>query len=161
MTPEERRKRMEERLASMSPEERERFEARMRERMAQGGQAFGGRSGEAADSVRRDPSRGITAGITAGATHQSGATTIDALFGPLPTVETRGRTWLYIDKKLKPVSLRLGVSDGTYTEVLSGDLQPNQEVVINMVTGLEPQRPATTGGGQNPLMGPQRGGRGR
>ena len=46
----------------------------------------------------------MTASITAGPTHKSGATTIDALFGPLPEVETRGRAWLYIDKKLKPVA---------------------------------------------------------
>ena len=51
--------------------------------------------------------------------HQSAARpTIDALFGPLPVVETRGRAWLYMNKQLKPVSLRLGVTDGTFTEVL-------------------------------------------
>ena len=38
---------------------------------------------------------------------------------PLPSVETRGRAWLYINKQLKPVTLRLGISDGTYTEVLN------------------------------------------
>ncbi len=47
MTPEERRKRMEERMASMTPEERERFQARMKEREAQGGGrgGFGGGPG--------------------------------------------------------------------------------------------------------------------
>ena len=45
--------------------------------------------------------------------HRPNATTIDSLFGPLPTVETRGRAWLYINKQLKPVNLRLGISDGT------------------------------------------------
>ena len=49
------------------------------------------------------------------------AQTIDALFAPLPVVESRGRAWLYIDNQLKPVMLRLGISDGTYTEVISGD----------------------------------------
>ena len=94
-------------------------------------------------------------------THSSGATTIDALFGPLPVVESRGRAWLYIDKKLKPISLRLGVSDGTFTEILSGEVQQGQEVVTAMVTGLEPKT-ATPGGNNanNPLMGPQRGGPG-
>ena len=111
---------------------------------------------------RRDISRGVAASISAGPTHKSGATTIDALFGPLPEVETRGRAWLYMDKKLKPVALRLGVSDGTFTEVLSGELQQGQEVVTSMVTGLEPKTAVPAGGANanNPLMGPQRGGQG-
>jgi HlyD family secretion protein len=182
MTPEERRKRFEERMAQMTPEERAAFEERMRERQAQGG-GFGGRgapggnreggqgeggtfnrgggdrqpsaprTGNASTAVR--PGRAASApSITSG-----GATTIDSLFGPLPVVESFGRAWLYINKQLKPVRLRLGITDGTYTEVLDGaELQPGTEVVTNIVTGLE-QRNTTgqQGGAQNPLMGPQRG----
>jgi HlyD family secretion protein len=33
-------------------------------------------------------------------------------------------------EKLKPVSLTLGISDGTFTEILRGDLKEGQEVVI-------------------------------
>jgi HlyD family secretion protein len=154
MTPEERRRRFEERMANMSPEERERFQ-RMRE---QGG-GRGNQSGErsAQGTGRRDISRGIAGGVSGGSAVASGATTIDALFAPLPTVESRGRVWLYVDKQLKPVSVRLGISDGTFTELLSGGLGEGQEVVVNMVTGLE-QRPQTNPGQTgNPLMGPQRG----
>ena len=185
MTPEERRKAMEERLAKMTPEERQRFEEMRAARRGQGGdgqgagggpgagggQGFGagqsgggGRGGQptgANPATGRDVSRGVAASIRPGPTHQTGATTIDALFGPLPQVESRGRAWLFIDKKLKPVNLRLGISDGTFTEVLSGELQQGQEVVTTMVTGLEPR--VTTPGGpnaNNPLMGPQRGGPG-
>jgi HlyD family secretion protein len=175
MTPEERRKRMEERMANMTPEERERFQERMRERMANGGGGGDGRGGSNqgtpngqgnasasssanGQSRRADSSRGIAASITPGASHLSGATTIDALFGPLPTVETRGRAWLYIDKKLKSISLRLGVSDGTFTEILNGEIKEGQEVVTNMVTGLEPKTtPGQSNQSNNPLMGPQRG----
>jgi len=174
MSPEERKKRMEERMASMTPEERERFQERMRERMAngggggrgggagerngQGGTAGNGQSSTNAQNRRPDSSRGIAASITPGATHLSGATTIDALFGPLPTVETRGRAWLYIDKKLKSINLRLGVSDGTFTEILNGEIKEGQEVVTNMVTGLEPKTtPGQSNQSNNPLMGPQRG----
>jgi hypothetical protein len=60
--------------------------------------------------------------------------------------------------------VRLGVTDGTYSELLDGDLQEGQEIVTSFVTGLEPaNRPNQQGGPtQNPLMGPQRGGgRGR
>ncbi len=195
MSPEERRKRFEERMAQMTPEERAAFEQRMRDRQAQGG-GFAGRSGapgggpEGGQQAQREGgafSRGggdrqpAAAARTGSATNANrpgrvanvpsmtsgGATTIDSLFGPLPTVESFGRAWLYINKQLKSVRLRLGISDGTYTEVLDGaELQPGTEVVINVVTGLE-QRSTTgqQGGAQNPLMGPQRGrggfGRGR
>jgi hypothetical protein len=158
MTPEERRRRMEERLKNMTPEERQRWE----ERMAQnGGGRDGNRSGGRGDQGfgRRDMSRGIAGNVSAGGAVASGATTIDALFAPLPTVETRGRIWLYVDKQLKPVNVRLGISDGTFTELLSGDLHEDQAVVVNMVTGLEPRAvPGQQGSGNNPLMGqPQRG----
>jgi HlyD family secretion protein len=169
LTPEDRRKRMEERMAQMSPEEREQFQARMRERQAQGG--FGGPGGAGAQAPAGQPggasgSRGQQAGTGSKLT-TSNASTIDSLFGPLPTVETRGRAWLYINKQLKPITLRLGISDGTWTEILDpNELQQGTEVVTAVVTGLESQQPARPGGTptNNPLMGPQRGpgpGRGR
>jgi len=86
------------------------------------------------------------------------AETIDALFAPLPPVESRGRAWLYMNKELKPVSLRLGITDGTNTELLSGDLQPGLELVTTVALGSA--RSSTTGtGAGNPLL-PQRGGPG-
>ena len=87
------------------------------------------------------------------------AQTIDALFAPLPPVESRGRAWLFANRELKPVALRLGISDGTYTELMSEELQENMEVVTG-VTGLAPTRTVPQGGGSgNPLM-PGRGGPG-
>ena len=65
--------------------------------------------------------------------------------------------WLYENKQLKSVALRLGVSDGTFSEVIEGDIKEGQEVVTNMVTGLEPARTPGQQGTGNPLMGPQRG----
>ena len=40
---------------------------------------------------------------------------------PDPVVESRGRSWLFINHELKAVNLRLGISDGTNTELLSGE----------------------------------------
>jgi hypothetical protein len=173
MTPEERQKRMEERLAAMTPEERERFQQRMRERAAQGGQGGGrggfapgqpgqgGGRGNQPQNAPQNSTRSSQIGRVASTPSISaGATTIDALFGPLPQVESRGRAWLFVNKQLKSVPLRLGITDTTYTEVLdSGGLEPGAEVVINLLTGLEPKTttPGQTGGSQNPLMGPQRG----
>jgi HlyD family secretion protein len=87
------------------------------------------------------------------------AETIDALFAPLPPVESRGRVWLYMNKQLKPVSVRLGITDGTNTELLSGELQPNMEVVTGVVLGGSRTTSAPSGS-TNPLM-PGRGGPGR
>jgi HlyD family secretion protein len=160
MDPEERRRRMQERLAQMTPAERAAFEQRMRERQAQG-EAGGPSGSQSAQPQPANNPRSVTA---------TKASTIDSLFGPLPTTETRGRAWLYMNKQLKPVNLRLGISDGTYTEIINdSEIQPGTEVVTNVVTGAEPtQRPGgnTTG---NPLLqqpgrpgggGGNRGGRG-
>jgi HlyD family secretion protein len=87
------------------------------------------------------------------------AQSIDALFAPLQTVETRGRAWLFVDRQLKPVNLRLGITDGTNTEVLGTELQPPMEVVTT-VTGLGSTRASAQGSGNNPLMPNQRGGPG-
>jgi hypothetical protein len=79
------------------------------------------------------------------------------LFGPLPVVETCGRVWLYVDKTLKPVQLRLGITDGQATELIEGDLEPGTEVVTNVTTGSTATRPAAQGG--FPFLGqPGRGG---
>ncbi len=172
MTEEERQKRREAFMANMSPEERERFMARMREREAAGGGrggfggdrgSSGGRGGAGGQTAERggsprgssmDASRGITQRATA---MSSGATTVDALFAPLPSVERPGMIWTWKDKQLKPVRLRYGISDGTWTELVTGDLKEGDEVVTNITTGLEPRTTPGQGGSQNPLMGPQRG----
>ncbi len=158
MTPEERQKRREEMLTNMTPEQRERFEARMRE---SGGRGFGGGRNASGGNDAQAGQRAGAGGArqTQSRTMSSGATTIDSLFGPLPVVESRGMAWLYVNNQLKPVRLRLGITDGTYTEVINEEeLQPNMEVVTAMTTGLEQRTVPGQGGGQNPLMGPQRGG---
>jgi hypothetical protein len=80
------------------------------------------------------------------------ATTIDALFAPLPVVETRGRAWLYVDNQLKLVNLRLGISDGTYTEVLPGTEIPETAEVVTGVTGVGSTRALPAQNNGNPLM---------
>jgi hypothetical protein len=172
MTPEERRKRMEERMAAMTPEERAAFQERMAQRQAQGGgrggfggpqdqgNARNGNSGQSAanqGATRQGPTR--TSRLDSAPTLNTNATTIDSLFGPLPTEESRGQAWLFENKQLKQVRLRLGSSDGTNIEILDAnpELKEGSEVVTNVTidTGT-----ATTPGqnnNNNPLLGPQRG----
>jgi HlyD family secretion protein len=149
LTPEQRearRKQFEQRMAGMSPEERQRWESRSRE---------GGRTRGDRQNSTQGPSPEAIAN----------ATTIDALFAPLRPTEGRGRLWLFSEsKQLRSVNVRTGITDGTWTEILDGgeasELQEGTLVVTNIVTGLEPQqRPGQQNPGSNPLM-PQRGGRG-
>src|SRR5262245_45961935 len=143
--------RMMERFKGMSPDEQQQFIARMKNR----GNDTSAFEKELKPSNAPKP----------GAATTQGAQTIDALFAPLPPVETSGRAWVYMDHQLKPVSLRLGVTDGTNTELLSTELQQSMEVVTG-ITGLGTTRalPTSQGSG-NPLMpgrGPGGGpGRGR
>jgi HlyD family secretion protein len=184
MTPEEREKRRQERLANMTPEERAQWEERRKQFQAQGGFGRGGfgpggqgqgqgpgfagrrdqNAGGAPAGQQARRNRGAAQGQQAANRSKLSATsaqTIDSLFGPLPTVESRGRAWLYINKQLKPVNLRLGISDGTYTEVLNEDaLQDNMDVVTSVITPEMATRPTTQQNNNNPLMPQRRGGPG-
>ena len=105
------------------------------------------------------PRAGAAAGGAGGdqgtslASQNPGATNIDALFAPLPSVETAGRVWLYVNNQLKPVRVRIGISDGQASELIEGDVPEGTEVVTNVITGAE-TRPAAAAGGF-PLLGQQ------
>ncbi len=151
--------RMMERFKGMSPDEQTQFIARMKDR-GQDTSAFEKAlpaTGKAGASALK-PKYGAV----------QSAQTIDALFAPLPVVESRGRAWLFMNKELKAVNVRLGITDGTNTELISSELQMNMEVVTS-VTGLGSTRAQPGAGAGNPLMpggrgpggGPPGGGRGR
>jgi HlyD family secretion protein len=128
------RQELADRLATMTPEQRERVLARMAERGA---------------------TRPSTTPAPAAPRAVAGdAKTIDSLFGPLPPTETRGRVWLFAGGQLKPVNVRLGITDGSYTELLSSELQPGAEVVtaVSVANAAAPVADA----GRSPLMGPTR-----
>src|SRR5262249_15077755 len=144
-----------ERFKNMSADEQTQFLDRMKSR-GQDTSAFEA-AVKAAKAAAKSSSASAMLQPKYGTTQS--AETIDALFAPLPTVETRGRAWLYINKELKPVNMRLGISDGTSTELLSGEIQPGQEVVTGIILGST--RPTANGPGTgNPLMPNQRGGPG-
>jgi HlyD family secretion protein len=174
MSPEERRRRFEERMASMSPEERAQFEARMRERGmdpnnpggGRGGFGPGGPGGASQAGRAGAPGSQRPAAERDPSANRAGAQTIDQLFGPLPVTETSGRVWVEANSQLKSVRVRLGITDGTYTELLSGELQPGQELVTSVVTPAQaaaaatrsPLMPGGPGGGRGPGGMPSGGG---
>ena len=138
----DRQARMLERFKGMSPDEQKQFIARMKERGAD-------------TSAFETAIAPAAKGKKPAAPSKETATTIDALFAPLPTVITQGRVWLAADKQLKPVRVRLGITDGTNTELVEPEMQPGTEVVTGIVLPAS-ARPAAAGG--NPLL--QQGGRG-
>ena len=135
-----------ERYKGMSPDEQTAFVARMKER-GMDTSAFAAAVPAAGGKKPAQPSKG--------------AQTIDALFAPLPVIETRGRAWLFVDHQLKSVNLRLGITDGTNTELIGGELTEGMDVVT-AVTGLGTTRalPGQTGSGNPLIPGGGRGGPG-
>ena len=103
------------------------------------------------------PSIGQSAQPAPPAASAPAATTFDALFAPLPPVESAGRVWLYKDQQLTPLRVRTGVSDGQNTELVEGELEEGAEVVTNVIVAAE-TRPAAGAGGFPGLGQPQRGG---
>ena len=145
MTPEERQKRMDERMASMSPEERAAVPAADEgppgPRRRRPGRRRRGRSGGSRQPhvIRRRQRGRPDAQMAARPTTQ-----VPAMARRRPSIRClrrcrwsrrRGRVWTYINKQLKSIALRLGITDGTYTEVLNDtELPVGTEVVTNFIT---------------------------
>jgi len=132
-------------------------------RLGQGGnnRGGGGRGGGGRGGGGRGGGRGRQAApVETQPGGTEGAQTIDALFAPLPPVESRGRVWIFADKQLKPVDVRLGITDGTFTELIAGESLDADTEVVTGLTGVaaRPQPGGAAAG--NPFQGGGRGGRG-
>jgi len=149
--------RMMDRFKGMTADEQRQFIARMKDR-GQDTSAF-----EKEMSANAKPgakTEKATAALKPKYGTVVGGETIDALFAPLPNVESRGRAWTFVNNQFKSINLRLGITDGQNTEVLNAsELPPNVEVVTG-VTGIGATRNVGgPGGSGNPLMpGGNRGG---
>ena len=62
------------------------------------------------------------------------------------------------EKKLKPVRIQTGISDGRFTQVISGELKPTDAVVVGLATS-KVESAAPMGGQGGPGGGPRGGGR--
>ena len=89
------------------------------------------------------------------ATPLRAGSTIDQFFQPAPRPDAPGQVWVMRDHTLTPLAVRVGVTDGTWTELLGGGLVAGDEVVTNVVLPAQAHRPAATS--TNPLMPPSRG----
>jgi HlyD family secretion protein len=56
---------------------------------------------------------------------------------------TTGRVWLPDpDSELpRPITMRLGLTDGSYTEVMSGEVQEGAEVIVGVASDAAKTRP--------------------
>jgi HlyD family secretion protein len=140
----DRQARMLERFKGMSPDEQKQFIERIK-----------GRGGDTSAFEKAMAPAGRSKGAPTAAKYGApqSAATIDALFAPLQTIERPGRAWMYVEKQLKAVNFRTGITDGTNTEVVSGDLQVGTEVVTGIV--LPAAQRAAAGATGNPLLGQQ------
>jgi hypothetical protein len=70
---------------------------------------------------------------------------------------SRASVWVYNGTKtppeLKQINVSLGVTDGTFSELLSGDIQVDQQVVTGVILPIARQNQP----GQSIFGGPQRG----
>ena len=132
------RQAMRERIQSMTPEQRAEFFAARRGQGGGGPGGFGGPGGRSPGGARRPANRNTGPAIPA---VERGARTIDALFSPIQVEETAGRLWVMDGDELSPVEVRLGVTDGTATELVgvAGPRPPARPPVDPQIAELRQQ----------------------
>jgi HlyD family secretion protein len=137
-----------------------------------GGPAAGATTDTAAAEARRERRRrmrdanggGTTTGgegAMAGFGRGSGMAGVAGVFGGSVQREAKAQTiyTLQTDKKLKPVQIRTGISDGRFTQVVSGGLKPGDPVVVGTVTA-KVEGPPPPGSNAGPMGRPAAGGGG-
>jgi HlyD family secretion protein len=85
------------------------------------------------------------------------AQTIDQLFAPLPVADSRATVWIWdeTEKQFVSKTIRVGVSDGNMTALLSGDVHAGDELVTGVILPMPLNAPTAA----NPLLGGPRNGR--
>jgi HlyD family secretion protein len=73
--------------------------------------------------------------------------TVDSLFGAAYVPERDGQVWLFMEGRLQPMAVRVGVSDAQTTELVAGDLDEGAELVTSIATGGADTRPPAPAGG--------------
>jgi HlyD family secretion protein len=54
-----------------------------------------------------------------------------------PSEQKGAAVWVLEDRKPKRVGVKTGISDGNYTEILSGDLKEGDEVIVDSIGGAK------------------------
>mgnify|MGYP007020382589 CR=1 FL=1 len=86
---------------------------------------------------------GIAGSLTMGPRRNQSARSVTVGRGAMQTLYVRGA-----DGKPQPVQVTTGDTDGTRTEVLSGDLKPGAQVITGQLAGGDTASGGGSGGGQ-------------
>jgi HlyD family secretion protein len=86
---------------------------------------------------------------------QAGST-IDVYFRPIQRPQSTGQVWVVRNGQLQSLQVQLGITDGTWTELVGGGLDEGEEVVNNVILPSISHKPAAST--NNPLMPQGRGG---
>jgi HlyD family secretion protein len=153
---------------SGGPTPEERGHGRNRMQNGQTTTAAGGPTPEERARWRNRMQNGQTATATGGPTPEeraarwgnraSGMSGAAGVLGGVPATRKRPQT-VYIlgaDNKLKAVEIRTGITDGHYTQVLSGDLKEGDNIVVGLATSKVDTNPPP--GASNPMGGGRPGG---
>jgi len=62
----------------------------------------------------------------------SGRSIVDAMFAPRPRIAVSGQVWIYESGQLKRVPVMLGMTDGSWTQIVTGDVQAGEPVVTGI-----------------------------
>jgi HlyD family secretion protein len=129
-------------FANLTPEERQKM-------MEQ----FGGRGGGRGGAGRRGAAPPSTFNEPEPPPLESGK--IDALFQPTPVRQRPGSVWMWDEagKKLTETRVVVGLADSQFSQLISGDVKPGQQVVTSIIVPLTTQQRNA----QNPLFGGGRG----
>jgi HlyD family secretion protein len=128
-------------FANLTPEERQKMMESLGIRGGRGGAA--GRGGRGQAPVATATPRPLD------------ADKIDELFLPTPVRQRRGSVWTWDPqaKKLAEIPVVTGLADNQFSELISGDVKPGQQLVTSIIVPLTTQQRNA----QNPLFGGQRG----
>jgi len=90
------------------------------------------------ESVRQvdlDAERVVSTTARKAATDAEEASTIDELFAPMPKTDVKATVWRWDEatRELTPISIRVGVSDGSMTELLGGGVNVGDDLVTRVV----------------------------
>jgi HlyD family secretion protein len=142
-------------MSNLTPEQLQ----AMRERFGRGGSGRGG--GGASQTAQNQGRGGGRGGGQPGTPVEvREGQKIDDFFTPVPRTISRNAVWTFEEGQngkpgvLKEIQVQLGVTDGTFSELVSGDVKVGDQ----LVTSVTLPRPTTPAMGTNPFGGqPQRG----
>ncbi len=89
------------------------------------------------------PSPNVSTSILGWAAATKPGATIDWFFEPLPATSRPAEVWILDHQKLVRVPVDVGITDGTWTQVLSGSVRPGEEAVASVV--VQAVRGSTSG----------------